>query len=73
MICFIYVLQTKHDLANSTGELRSLHDSLKESSAVLAVTTELLSMEGLMKNIDDARNNKEFIDAAKSLQSLRVL
>ncbi|XP_034246054.1 centromere/kinetochore protein zw10 homolog [Thrips palmi] len=65
--------QTKHDLANSTGELRSLHDSLKEASVVHAVTTELLQMESFMRGVEDARKERKFVEAAKSLQSLREL
>lgn len=65
--------QTKHDLANSTGELRSLHSSLKEASAVLSVTTELAQMEALLKGVEDARNNTEYVTAAKSIQSLQKL
>lgn len=65
-------MQTKCDLANSTGELASLHASLKESSAVLAITTELLEMDAAVKNIDDACKDKRFLDASKSLHKLRV-
>lgn len=65
--------QTKHDLANSTGELRNLHASLKDSSIVLAVTLELLQMEGAMKDVEDAFRKEQFVEAAKALQSFREL
>ncbi|KAE8741357.1 hypothetical protein FOCC_FOCC013124 [Frankliniella occidentalis] len=65
--------QTKCDLANSTGELRNLHVSLKEASAVLSITTELLQMESAMKDVEDACKDGQFVDAAKSIQSFKEL
>ncbi|KAK3928671.1 Centromere/kinetochore protein zw10-like protein [Frankliniella fusca] len=71
-ITFLF-LQTKCDLANSTGELRNLHASLKEASVTLSITTELLQMEAAMKEVTDACPDGHYVDAAKSIQSFQEL
>ncbi|XP_015594320.1 centromere/kinetochore protein zw10 homolog [Cephus cinctus] len=65
--------QIKIELSGSTRELQSLSDALKESSISIKLSSKLLELHNGLRSIETYKQQKRYVDAAKTIRHVQVL
>ncbi|XP_018058497.1 PREDICTED: centromere/kinetochore protein zw10 homolog [Atta colombica] len=65
--------QIKIELSSSTKELKTLSQTLKESSISLQLSHQLISLHKCIKSIQMAQKEKQYVNTAKTLQQMQSL